>query len=193
MVFGCESSFTLIRYYAMYILWLSSSWGTSRICPAWFPSEHQLTPALSPLWGLRPKPHRPEEVVYSPNDSYSHFTQRLFPPKLPRNIHELFLTIHSMSFISIVHHIHASNYIFYLHNIFTLSFLQIFMAGWLPSVPCVRCNTQLVHLFVLEFAKILNFLGPSVLQASVANLVMRCGQLLWFRFAQRATAEKFVL
>ncbi len=64
-----------------------------------------------PIWGPRPKLCRPEEIIYSPNDSCSHFTQRLFPPKLPRNIHELFLTIHSTSFISIVHHIHASNYI----------------------------------------------------------------------------------
>ncbi len=46
------------------------------------PSEHLLTPALSPalspFGGPRPKPRRPEEVVYSPNDSYSHFTQRVF-------------------------------------------------------------------------------------------------------------------
>ncbi len=64
----------------MYILGLSPSWGTSRICPAWSPSEHQLTPALSPIWGPHPKPRRTEEVVYSPYDSCSHFTQRLLPP-----------------------------------------------------------------------------------------------------------------
>ncbi len=127
--------------WAMYILGLSSSWGTSRICPARSPSEHQLAPALSPIWGPRPKPRRPEEVVYSPNDSCSHFTQRLFPPILPHDIHGLFLTIHSTSFISIIHHIHASNHIFYLHDIFTLSFLRIFIAGRLPLVPCVRYNT----------------------------------------------------
>jgi hypothetical protein len=118
----------------MYILRLSSSWGTSRIYPAWSPSEHQLTPSLSPFWDPRPKPRRPEEVVCSLNDSCSHFTPRLFPPKLPCNIHELFLAIHSTSFISIVHHIHAGNYIFYLDNIFTLSFFQVFMVGQLPSV-----------------------------------------------------------
>jgi hypothetical protein len=92
-----------------------------------------------------------EEVVYSPYDSCSHFTQRLFPPKLPRNIHELFLTIHSTSVISIVRHIHASNYIFYLHNIFTLSFLWIFMAGWLPSVPRDRYITEFKYLFTLHW------------------------------------------
>ncbi len=84
----------------MYILGLSPSWGTSRICPAWSPSEHQLTLALSPIWGPRPKPRRPEEVVYSPNDSCSHFIQRLFPPKPPQQhmctiLHYTFTIIHT--------------------------------------------------------------------------------------------------
>jgi hypothetical protein len=69
--------------WAMYILGLFSSWGTSWIFPAWSPPEHQLTQALSPLWGPHPKPRCPEEVVYIPNDSCSHFTQLVFPPKLP--------------------------------------------------------------------------------------------------------------
>jgi hypothetical protein len=45
------------RYYmTMYILGLSPSWGTSRICPAWSLSEHQLTPSLSPI-GARVRSH----------------------------------------------------------------------------------------------------------------------------------------
>jgi hypothetical protein len=52
------------------------------------------------------------------------------------NIHVLLLMIHSTSFILIVHHIQASIYIFYLHNIFTLSFLRIHMAG------CVQYNNS---------------------------------------------------
>jgi hypothetical protein len=79
----------------MYILGLSSSCGTSRIRPAWSLFEHQLTPALSPIRGLRPKPRRPEEVVYSPNDSCSHFTQHLFPPKLPQQHTCTIFSIHS--------------------------------------------------------------------------------------------------
>ncbi len=85
----------------MYKLGLSSSWGTSRIRPAWSPFEHQLTPALSPIWGPHPKPSRPEEVVYSLNDSCSHFTQRLFPAKLPRQHTCTIFIIHSPSFILI--------------------------------------------------------------------------------------------
>jgi hypothetical protein len=80
----------------MYILGLFSSCGTSQICPAWSPSEHQLTPALSPIWGPCPKPRRPEEVVYSLNDSCSHFTQCLFPRNFLGDIHILFLIIHSI-------------------------------------------------------------------------------------------------
>jgi hypothetical protein len=54
------------------------------------------------------------------------------------NVHVLFLIIHSASFILIIHHIRASNYIFYLHDRFTLSFLRFFIAGQLPSVFRVR-------------------------------------------------------
>ncbi len=77
--------------WAMHILGLFSTWGTSRICPAWFPSEYQLAPALSPIWGPRPKPCRPKEVVYSLNDSCSHFTQRLFLRNFLSNIMDCFL------------------------------------------------------------------------------------------------------
>jgi hypothetical protein len=165
--------------WAMYILGLFSSWGTSRICPAWSPSVHQLAPALSPIWGPRPKPRHPVEVVYSPNDSCSHFTQRLFPPKLPQqHTHGLFLTIHSTSFISIIHYIYTNNYTFYLHDIFTLS-LRIFIAGWLPSVPCVwytfnhRCPP-------MDTAGILYYLVLSVYRARnpVLSLWVRKN---WFR------------
>ncbi len=78
-----NSSLIFIHYlsnvhtWAIFFLWHLANMS------AWSPSEHQLTPALSPIWGLRPKPRRPEEVVYSLKDSCSHFTQRLFPPKLP--------------------------------------------------------------------------------------------------------------
>ncbi len=84
MVLAASFSLNLHITWAMYLLGLSPSWGTSRMCPAWSLSEHQLTPALSPIWAPRPKQRRPEEVVYIPNDSCSHFTQRLFPPKLPQ-------------------------------------------------------------------------------------------------------------
>ncbi len=44
-----------------------------------------------PMWGPRPKPRHPEEIVYILNDSCSHFTQCLFPPKVPLHTHGCFL------------------------------------------------------------------------------------------------------
>ncbi len=123
--------------WAMYTLGLSSSWGTSGIRPAWSPCEHQLTPALSPIWGPSPKPCRPEEVVYSPNDSCSHLTQRLFPPKLPQQHTCTIFSIHSPSFILIIHHIQTTFISFYYKTI-TLLFLQLLLAGRLLLVSCVR-------------------------------------------------------
>ncbi len=102
------------------------------------PSEHQLTPALFPIWGPRPKPPRPEEVVHSLKYSCSHFTQCLFPPKLPQQHTCTTFIIHSSSFILIIHHIHTSNYTLLLHDRFISSFLRFFIAGQLPWVSCVR-------------------------------------------------------
>jgi hypothetical protein len=135
-----NSSLILIRYLSNVHTWAVSSCGTSQICPAWSPSEHQLTPALSPFWGPRPKPRCPEEVVYSPNDSCSHFTQRLFPPKLPQRHTCTIFIIHSSSLILIIHHIQVSNYTLLFTWQSTLLFLWVFMAGRLPLVSCVQYN-----------------------------------------------------
>ncbi len=130
--------------WAMCVLGLSSSWGTSRICPAWSPSAHQLTPTLSPIWGPRLKPRHPEEVVYSSNDSCSRFTQHLFPPKLPQRhmCTVLFLITHLTSFILIIHHIQTSNRILLFYIQSNPSFLRLFIAGLLPSVSCVWYNNE---------------------------------------------------
>jgi hypothetical protein len=99
------------------------------------PSEHQLTPALSPIWDPHPKPSCPEEVVYSPNDSCSHFTQRLFPPNFLSTIHVLFFIIHScLLYITFKQAITS----LYIHDKSTLSFLRLFIAGRLPSISRVR-------------------------------------------------------
>ncbi len=108
--------------WAMYILGQFSSWGTSRICPAWSPSEHQLAPALSPIWGPRPKPRRPEEFVYSPNDSCSHFTQCLFPPKLPQQ-HTWTVSYDTFNIIHIyfTSHLHEQLYLLFTWHIHTFT------------------------------------------------------------------------
>ncbi len=140
MVFAVVSSLIFVHSWAMYILGLSSSWGTSQIQPAWSPCEHQLTPALSPIWAPRLKPRRPEEVVYSPNDSCSRFTQRLFPPKLPQQHTCTIFSIHSPSFILIIHHIQTI-FTSFSYETIILSFLKLLLAGRLLLVSHARYNT----------------------------------------------------
>jgi hypothetical protein len=72
-------SLTILHvYWSLYIPGLRSSWGTSWACPAWSLFGHILTPALSLVQGIHARSHAPpEEVVYSLNDSCSHFTHRL--------------------------------------------------------------------------------------------------------------------
>jgi hypothetical protein len=93
---------------------------------------------LCPHLGVpRPKPCHPEEVVYSLNDSCSHFTQRLFPPIVPQQHTETIPTVHN----NIIHAYYTSHsythlHLLFLHVLFKTSLLRIFMAGWLPSAPC---------------------------------------------------------
>ncbi len=143
----------------MYILELFSSWGTCRICPTWSPSEHQLTPALSPIWGPRPKPRRLEEVVYSPNDSCSHFTQCLFPPKLPQQ-RTCTVPYHTFNIIhTYIHHSWTSSYIFFIYM--TSSLFHFFGSSWqagCPSVTYVQYKNRMkasecIHLIVLATVK----------------------------------------
>ncbi len=119
--------------WAMYILRLSSSWGTSQICPTWSPSEHQLAPALSPIWGPRPKPRRPEQVVNSPNDSRSHFTQHLFPPKLPKQ-HTWITSYGTLNIIHIFLYItFTRTFISFIYM--TYSHFHFFRSSWQAGCP----------------------------------------------------------
>ncbi len=147
-----NSSFTLGHYssniHTWAIFFLRQIANMSSMAPFWASTDS----IFVPNWGPCPKPRRPEEVVYIPNDSCSHFTQRLSLRNFLSNIHVLFITIHSTSFILIIHHIHTSSYIFYLHDIFTFSLPQIPMAGRLPSVRCVRYSRLSI---VFEFMQII--------------------------------------
>jgi hypothetical protein len=102
--------------WAMYILGLSSSWGTSRICPAWSPFGNQLALALSPIWGPCLKPRHPEEVVYSPKQLLT-FHPTSFPSETSSATYIYCFLGHIHIIHTILHSIHTSNYLFYLHNI----------------------------------------------------------------------------
>jgi hypothetical protein len=116
MVFCCDSFLRLVHYLSNVHTW------------AVF-----FLPALSPIWGPRPKLRRPEEVVYSPNDNCSHFTQCLFPPKLPQQHTCTIFSICSLTFILIIHHIQANIYTLLLQE---KSFHHFFSSSW--QADCSR-------------------------------------------------------
>ncbi len=118
----------------MYVLGLSSSRGTSRMCPAWFPCEHKLTLALSPIWGP------PSEATPSVGAIYSlrrglfivlmiaaHISPNVFSLRnFLSNIHVLFLAyIHRHSYLSYI------TFNQYLHPFITRqSFRHFFNSSW---------------------------------------------------------------
>ncbi len=103
-------------------------------------------PLLSINWlwlchqfGARVRSHTVRRRLFIVLMTAAHISPNVFSPRnFLSNTHVLLLTIHSTSFILFIHQIHTNNYTFYLHDIFTLSLLQILMAGRLPSVLCVR-------------------------------------------------------
>jgi hypothetical protein len=113
-----NSSSKLIRYLSNVHTWAISFLRHLANMSSMVPSEHQLTPALSPLWGPRPKPRRLEEVVYSLNDSCSHFNHRLFLPKLPQQyyIYYFSLYIHHHSYLLYITFKQAITSFYYMIN-----------------------------------------------------------------------------
>jgi hypothetical protein len=104
---------------------------------------------LCPQFGARVWSHAVWRRLFIVLMTAAHISPNVFSLRnFLNNIHVLLLTIHSTSFILIIHHIQTNNYTFYLHDIFTLSLLQILMAGRLPSVLCVwyTNNISSLHL-----------------------------------------------
>jgi hypothetical protein len=67
----------LYTTWTMYKLGLSSSWGTSRICPAWSSCEHQLIPALSPI-GARVWSHAAQKRLFIVLMTAAHISPNVF-------------------------------------------------------------------------------------------------------------------
>ncbi len=89
----------------MYILGLYSSWGTSRICPAWSPSEHLLTPALSPF-RASVRSHAVRRRLFVVLMTAAHISPDVFSlRKFLSNTQGLFLTVHS----NIIHTYYTSH------------------------------------------------------------------------------------
>ncbi len=123
----------------MYILGLRSSLGTSRVRPAWSPSGHILTPALSPFWGPSVRSHAcPEDAVYSLNDSYSYFTNVFSLRALHTNVQKYLIIILAWhTCILYITFIRTFTFILYITFTCTLasSFLHFFCFLWQAGCP----------------------------------------------------------
>ncbi len=78
-----------VHTWAIFFLWHLAN--MSCMVPFWASTDS----GSVPIWGPLPKPSRPEEVVFILNDSCSHFTQHLFPLRVPQHTQRLFLTAHT--------------------------------------------------------------------------------------------------
>ncbi len=124
--------------WAMYILRRPSSWGTSRICPSWSPSEHLLTPALSPF-GACVRSHAVRRRLFIVLITAAHispnvFSLRMFPSNLQFIVSYNTRRYHAHILYITFTHTFTS---FILYILLISSFLPFFIAGWLPSAPCV--------------------------------------------------------
>ncbi len=95
-----------------------------------------------PNWGLRPKPRCPEEVVYTPNDSCSHFTQSLALRNFLSNIHVLLITIHSHhSYLLYITFIQATIAFIYM----TYSHFHFPRLSWQAGCPRSFVSDTITH------------------------------------------------
>jgi hypothetical protein len=116
--------------------------GVLKFFTVWSP-EHKPAPALSPV-GPRVRSHAIRRRLFIALMTAAHISPNIFSLRnFLSNIHGLFLTVHATSFIYFIHYIYTHIYIFYLHFSFTILLLRIFLAGRLPSVPCVQYNSDL--------------------------------------------------
>jgi hypothetical protein len=129
--------FEASREYVLHGPLLSINW--LRLCPH--------------LGGPRPKPRRPEEVVYSLNDSCSHFTQRLFPLKLPQQHTQIIF--HSTS--NIIHIYYTSHLYAHLHLLFCMSYshTHFFGSSWQAGCPRLLVSDTR-RLKCIYFCRLLN-------------------------------------
>jgi hypothetical protein len=73
---------------------------------------------LCPQFGARVQSHAIRRRLFIVLMTAAYISPNVFSSRNSlSNIHVLFLTIHSTSFIRIMHHIHTNNYLFYLHDI----------------------------------------------------------------------------
>jgi hypothetical protein len=140
----------------MYILGLYSSWGTSRVCPAWSSSEHLLTPALSPF-GARVRSHAVRRRLFIFLMTAAHISPNVFSLRKFLSNTWLFLTVHT----KIIHtyytsHLYAHSHLYFIRlvHIFISSDLhgRLAVLGFLCSIHKVlllSATTEVNHSFTI--------------------------------------------
>jgi hypothetical protein len=157
--FSCSTLFDNVHTWA--ISFLRHLANMSSMVSLWASTDS----VFVPNWGLCPKPRRLEEVVYIPNDSCSHFTQRLFLRNFLSNIHVLLITIHSHhSYLLYITFIRATITFIYM----TYSCFHFPRLPWQAGCPRSFVSDTRTHLnswlttwsifnFVFKFTRYLNF------------------------------------
>ncbi len=118
----------------------------SRMVPFWASTDS----GSVPIWGPRPKPCCPEEGVYFLNDSCSHFTQHLFPLRVPQHTRDYFLLC-----AQYIEYHSCLLYITFIHTFTSLftCLIHDFISSNLPGRLAARgflCPIQLVHINILN-------------------------------------------
>jgi hypothetical protein len=147
--------------WAIYILGLCSSWGTSQICPSWSPSEHLLTPALSPFGGPRVWSHAIQRRLFIVLMTAAHISPVFSLRKFLSNIQRLFLCYiinHSYllyitfmrTFTSFILHVCIRNFIFFssdLHGrLAALGSLFLIHQVWQEGLLVMTLSSSPAHL-----------------------------------------------
>jgi hypothetical protein len=127
----------------MYILWLCSSWGTSRICPAWSPSRASSGSSFVPIWGARVRSHAVRRRMFIVLMTAAHISPNVFSLRnFLSNILRLFLTVPATSFISIIHHIYTYIYVFYFYM--SYSHIHFFGSSWQAGCPRLLVSDTII-------------------------------------------------
>jgi hypothetical protein len=134
------SSLQLAHDWAMYILGLYSSWGTSRICPAWSPSEQLLTLVLF-LFGARIRSHAVRKRLFIVLMTAAHISPNVFSlQKFLSNTQGLFLTAHN----NIIHTYYTSHLYARLHLYF-IRLVHLFISSDLHGRLAALSSLSPIH------------------------------------------------
>jgi hypothetical protein len=129
---------------AMYILGPSPSWGTSRMCPAWSPSGHQLTLSLSPI-GARIRSHAVRRRLFIFLMTAAHISLNIFSLRnFLNNIHVLVL-----HYTIIVIHTYYTSHSSKQLQPFVTRWIHSFISSSLHSRPAafgLLCPIQLLRI-----------------------------------------------